>query len=156
MVNFGKQTYPTQEPAQLGGYGREQPPPAPYGSEQPLPAATYGSEQPPPALYGSAGMQGMQPARPRFSEINANWAWVVVAVIFFWPLGFAAASAAGRVVPAMLDGDYGRAYEQSRNARLLGIIALCLGIGATLLVVAVFVVAGANGAFDCQPDGTNC
>lgn len=140
MVNFDKPTYPTQQqPTQLGGYGWEQ--------------------QPPPARYGSAGMQGVQgaqPARPRFSDINANWAWVVVAVIFFWPLGFAAAAAAGRVMPAMLDGDYGRAYEQSRRAHRLGIIALCLGVGATLLIITAFVIAGAHGAFDCQPDGTNC
>lgn len=136
MVNFDKPTYPTQQqPAQLGGYGRE---------------------QQSPALYGSANVQGLQPARPRFSDINANWAWVVVAAVFFWPLGFAAASAAGRVVPAMLDGDYRGAYEQSRNARRLGIIALCLAVGAALLIVAGLVIAGANGAFDCQPDGTNC
>lgn len=139
MVNFDKPTYPTQQqPAQLGGYGREQLPPAPYGSA------------------GVQGMQGMQPARPRFSDLNPNWAWIVVTVIFFWPLAFAAASAAGRVVPAMLDGDFGRAYEQSRNARRLGIIALCLAAGATLLIISAFVIAGANGAFDCQPDGTYC
>lgn len=116
MVDFDKPPYPTQQ-LQAGGYAREQ-----------APAAQYD------------GFKAMTASRPRFSEINANWPWVVVAAIFFWPLSFAAAGAAGRVVPAMLDGDFARAYAESRRARKLGIISLCISFGLFLLVMAVYVI----------------
>lgn len=77
-------------------------------------------------------------------------------MIFFWPLGIAAVGAAGRVLPAMLDGDFGQAHSQSRTARRLGIISLCLAVAAVVVFFVVVIIAGLNGAFDCAPDDYTC
>ena len=104
-----------------------------------------------PAAYG-----GAMPRPRRFSDINANWGWVVVACLCFWPLGFAAASAAGRVVPALLDGDAGRAQDEAGRARKLGIVALCITVGLLVLFSAWLIVSAANGTFDCPTDDPYC
>jgi hypothetical protein len=90
----------------------------------------------------------------RFRDIPANWGWAVVGVIFFWPIGIAAVKAAGRVLPALLDGDAESAVSDSRRARKLGIIALCISLGAIALYVVFVVVILATAIHSCQgPDG---
>ena len=104
-----------------------------------------------PAPYG-----GAMPRPRRFSDINANWGWVVVACLFFWPLGFSAASAAGRVVPALLDGDVVGAHHEAGRARKLGIVALCIAVALVVLFSALLIVSAANGSFDCPTDDPTC
>lgn len=102
--------------------------------------------------------QGMPPypgpsgyAQPRsFRSVPTNWGWAVAACIFFWPIGFSAVSAAGRVLPALLDGDVNAAMADSAKARRLGIIALCVLIGLFLLYLALLVVLFSIAANSCS------
>ena len=74
-----------------------------------------------------------------FRSVPANWGWAVAACVFFWPIGFSAVSAAGRVLPALLDGDVHAAMADSAKARRLGIIALCI-LAALFALYVVFIV----------------
>lgn len=92
------------------------------------------SPTPPPSVpYPSAGYGAVQ----GFRSVPANWGWAVAACVFFWPLGFSAVSAAGRVLPALLDGDVDAAMADSAKARRLGRIAL----GIVLVLAALYFVA---------------
>lgn len=90
-----------------------------------------------------------------FRSVPANWGWAVAACVFFWPLGFSAVSAAGRVLPALLDGDVHAAMADSAKARRLGIIALCVVLGLFALYV-VFIVAIIALAGSSACHGYNC
>ncbi|MFC9761857.1 CD225/dispanin family protein [Rhodococcus jostii] len=61
----------------------------------------------------------------------SNVGWAVAAVVFFWPLAFAALSNALKVFPRWSTGDLDGARTASRRARTLGIIALSIGILST-------------------------
>lgn len=61
----------------------------------------------------------------------SNVGWAVAAVVFFWPLAFAAFSNALNVFPRWSSGDVDGARTASRRARTLGIIALGIGILST-------------------------
>lgn len=168
MVDFGKQ--PPHSTEQQFGQPTNFGPPGQYDQSSPYaqpgsstepgwtgqPTPQPGAQPGPPPSQQPGGYNGMAQPRPRFSDISPNWGWAVTAVIFFWPLGIAAVGAAGRVLPAMLDGDFGQAYSQSRTARRLGIISLCLAVAAVVVFVGVIAIAGANGAFDCAPDDYTC
>lgn len=95
----------------------------------------YQSAPTPPSAgpYPSAGYGAVQ----GFRSVPANWGWAVAACVFFWPLGFSAVSAAGRVLPALLDGDVNAAMTDSAKARRLGGIAL----GIVLVLAALYFVA---------------
>ena len=83
-------------------------------------------------------------------SVSSNWGWAVAACIFFWPLGFSAVSAAGRVLPALLDGDTNAARTDSAKARRLGIIALCVSIGLIVLYFGFIFVVIALAAHSCN------
>lgn len=57
----------------------------------------------------------------------SNVGWAVAAMMFFWPLAFFAFSDALKVFPRWCSGDLDGARAASSRARMLGIIALCLG-----------------------------
>ncbi|EKT81910.1 hypothetical protein WSS_A14839 [Rhodococcus opacus M213] len=57
----------------------------------------------------------------------SNVGWAVAAMMSFWPLAFFAFSDALKVFPRWYSGDLDGARAASSRARMLGIIALCLG-----------------------------
>ncbi|QDQ93046.1 CD225/dispanin family protein [Rhodococcus sp. WB9] len=61
----------------------------------------------------------------------SNVGWAVAAVVFFWPLAFAAFSNALNVFPRWSTGDLDGALAASKRARTLGIIALSIGVLST-------------------------
>ncbi|MFC9840367.1 CD225/dispanin family protein [Rhodococcus sp. NPDC127530] len=71
------------------------------------------------------------PTPPPLPPSNVGWA--VAAVVFFWPLAFAAFSDALKVFPRWCSGDLAGARAASRRARTLGIIALSIGVLSTAL-----------------------
>ncbi|GAA3706325.1 CD225/dispanin family protein [Gordonia hankookensis] len=88
---------------------------------------------PMPAHHRDAAPAPRIPSTPPVPPTNAGW--VVAAVIFFWPVAFAAANHSSRVFSLWSTGDYVAAQHASERAKALGKIALV--VWAVLLVVMV-------------------
>ncbi|MYR07378.1 CD225/dispanin family protein [Gordonia sp. SID5947] len=86
-----------------------------------------------PAPNRAAAPTPSYPSAPPVPPTNAGW--VVAAVIFFWPVAFAAANHSSRVFGLWSTGDYVAAREASERAKTLGKIALA--VWAVLLVTMV-------------------
>ncbi|NKS66267.1 hypothetical protein GS461_09020 [Rhodococcus hoagii] len=73
----------------------------------------------------------------------AHAGWAVVALLFFWPLSFAAFTHAFEVHPRWSDGDRDGARHASNRVRRLGQVSLWIGgsIAVVLLVLYVLVSA---------------
>ncbi|NKR25338.1 CD225/dispanin family protein [Rhodococcus hoagii] len=73
----------------------------------------------------------------------AHAGWAVVALLFFWPLSFAAFTHAFEVYPRWSDGDRDGARQASNRVRWLGQVSLWIGgsIAVVLLVLYVLVSA---------------
>lgn len=78
---------------------------------------------------------------PALPKQNAGW--VVAAIVFFWPLAFAAANHSASVYPLWAQGNYAGAQHASDRARKLGRIALLLAIAFLVLIFSGYVVAAA-------------
>ncbi|MGW6377057.1 CD225/dispanin family protein [Rhodococcus sp. NPDC055112] len=110
--SYGAPTYPSyQQPAQQMQAPQPVQAQAPYGG--PIPGAV---PAPPPS--------------------NAGWA--VAALVFFWPLAFAAFNHSSSVYPRWALGDYHGAQYASDRAKQLGKIALWVGIGLGVLFVILY------------------
>ncbi|MCL2317367.1 MAG: CD225/dispanin family protein [Actinomycetia bacterium] len=73
---------------------------------------------------------------------SPNWAWMIIAIICFWPLAIASGINASRVQSLCAAGDTAGAQKASADAKKFGRIALIIGIA----IVALGVVAGVLGA----------
>ncbi|MFG1785673.1 CD225/dispanin family protein [Rhodococcus oryzae] len=98
-----------------------------------------------PVQYGPP-VPGAVPAPP---PTNAGWA--VAAVVFFWPLAFAAFNHSSSVYPRWALGDYQGAQYASDRAKQLGKISLGLAIGLGVLffiLYGVIIAAAISGIED--------
>ncbi|MET4610640.1 hypothetical protein ABIC28_001618 [Rhodococcus sp. PvR044] len=77
-------------------------------------------------------------ATPPLPESNTGWA--AAALIFFWPLAFAAFNHSSRVYPLWAVGDHAGARHASAQAKRLGKIALLIWAVLTVLIVLFYVV----------------
>ena len=77
-------------------------------------------------------------AKPALPAANAGWA--AAAVIFFWPLAFAAFNHSSRVYPLWASGDFAGAQYASDRARSLGKISLLLWVVSLALIVVFYIV----------------
>lgn len=98
-----------------------------YPNQTPMPMPM------PMATHGRSGSAPLERPAPPLPAINAGWA--AAAVIFFWPLAFAAFNYSSRVHPLWAAGDYSGAQHASEQAKRLGKISLV--VWAILCVVAV-------------------
>ncbi|WP_249353460.1 CD225/dispanin family protein [Rhodococcus sp. Q] len=73
---------------------------------------------------------------PPLPATHAGWA--AAALIFFWPLAFAAFNHSSRVYPLWATGDYAGAQYASDRARSLGKWSLLLWVVAFILVVVFY------------------
>ncbi|PTR26518.1 interferon-induced transmembrane protein [Rhodococcus sp. OK519] len=73
--------------------------------------------------------------------VNAGWA--VAALLFFWPLSFAAFTHAFNVHPMWSEGDHDGARNASKRVRWLGQVSLWIGGSIAVVLVAVYVVVSA-------------
>ncbi len=94
------------------------------------PAATHQPTTPIPAA-----------PRPSAPMPPTHAGWAVAAVIFFWPLAFAAFNHSSRVTGLWLSGDHVGAQEASDRARSLGKIAVVVCAVLTAAIIALYVLA---------------
>ena len=73
---------------------------------------------------------------PQSQPPKSNIGWAVAAVVFFWPLAFAAFNHATSVYPLWAAGDHAGAQHAAERAKRLGVISLAMC--AVLCVLAVF------------------
>jgi len=78
-------------------------------------------------------------ATPPLPESNTGWA--AAALIFFWPLAFAAFNHSARVYPLWATGDYAGAQRASGQAKRLGKISLLVWVVFTALIVIFYGIA---------------
>ncbi|MEO8750202.1 MAG: CD225/dispanin family protein, partial [Allobranchiibius sp.] len=131
-----QQPYGQQPPAQY--------PQQPYGQQQPYPQQPYG-QQP----YGAPGY----PAAAAFPKPTG---WFIVNWLFLWPLAiYSLVSAWQNIDRALFAGDFRGAQYHADRVKRFGIIALCVGIGLTVLYVIFFAVVFSN-ASDCLNNSTTC
>ncbi|MCF3940674.1 CD225/dispanin family protein [Gordonia tangerina] len=69
-----------------------------------------------------------------------NVGWAVAAVIFFWPLAFAAFTHSSNVIRLWLSGDHIAAEDASRRAKTLGKVALAIWAVLTVAVIVFYAV----------------
>ncbi|MFC0452979.1 CD225/dispanin family protein [Rhodococcus jostii] len=103
-----------------------------YGYQYPSQPQHPQQSQPYPGQYGP----------PPLPPSNAGWA--VAAVLFFWPLAFAAFNHVHDVYPKWAMGDYPGAQYASDRAKALGKIALWIWVALIVVFVigyAILIVA---------------
>lgn len=88
--------------------------------------------------------QTAQPSRPPMPPSNAGWA--VAAIVFFWPVAFAAMNHALNVYPRWAAGDFVGAQHASARAKKLGQIALVVVVVVLVAYIAVIGAAIAAGS----------
>ena len=100
-----------------------------------IPAPQYGAPAPLP-----------QPQPPK-----SNVGWAVAAVVFFWPLAFAAFSHATSVYPLWAAGDHAGAERASERAKRFGVISLAVWVVLCVLAI-IFYVAVIGWAISSAAD----
>ncbi|MCX2966190.1 CD225/dispanin family protein [Gordonia aquimaris] len=96
---------------------------------QSSPSASPRPTMPPPA-----------PQRASTPMPATNVGWAVAAVIFFWPLAFAAFTHSSNVTGLWLSGDHIAAEDASRRAKTLGKVALAIWAVLTVAVIVFYAV----------------
>jgi hypothetical protein len=107
-----------------GGYGAPPPPPPPGSGD-----GGYGA--PPPPMGGPGG-----------SAPPNNLVLAIISLLCCWPIGIPAVIFAAQVNGKWASGDQAGAIEASAKARKFAIIALVLGIVASIIY---FIVIAAGG-----------
>lgn len=82
-----------------------------------------------------------------------NMGWAIAAVLFFWPISFAAITAASRVDSAWLRGDVNFAMAESERAKRLGkraIVIAAVAYALFLILYVTLIVALVGSANDPQ------
>ncbi|QBJ97691.1 CD225/dispanin family protein [Rhodococcus sp. ABRD24] len=115
-----------------------------YGQQQPYPSAPQYSAGPTPAQYG-----GTPPLPP------SNAGWAVAAILFFWPVAFAAFNHLHSILPKWSMGDYQGAQYASDRVKTLGKIALGVGIGLIVLFIIMWFIMFAAFAVAVEDAGTS-
>ena len=150
---YGQAPPPGYGQAPPPGYGYPQ---APYG-QAPYGQAPYGQMPYGPAPYGQMPYgQAPYGAAPYGAAVEKPIGWFIVNWLFFWPLAiYSLTSAWGNIDRALFVGDINGARYQADRVKKFGIIALCVGLGLSVLwfivVVAIFSTAG---SYSCS--GYNC
>ena len=108
-----------------------------YPTSSPMSGQSFPAQSMP--TYGAP-----QPAPPK-----SNAGWAAAAIIFFWPLAFAAFNHSSRVYTLWATGDYLGAAHASHRTKRLGKTALWIFIILNTTLIAFYVltiamVAGAN------------
>ena len=120
------------------GYPAPGYPPPGYAQPHYQPWPAY----PPPTAYGPSVPPGMpHPV-----------GWLVVAWLFFWPLGiWATVGAFVKIAPAWFYGDHVAANAHAKTVKTLGIVAIVIGVvlfAAFIALIAVAVVTDKCGSVD--------
>ena len=122
---------------------------------QPLPAyraaAQVGLDDPTTVMRPSGrDMNASGVQRPSVQESpstacpSSNMGWAAAALIFFWPLAFAAFGHAGRVSTLWISGDRVGAQHASDQAKKLGKHALIMFAVGFVLTIVLYVVVIAS------------
>lgn len=98
-----------------------------------------------PASTESASSDAESGARDAHAERRppVNGGWAVAALLFFWPLSFAAFTHAFNVHPMWSEGDHDGARHASNRVRRLGQVALWIGGSIAVVLVTLYVVVSA-------------
>jgi len=122
MSDYGSTPPPPPPPPPGGGDGGYAGPPPPGGG--------YGA--PPPPMGGPAG-----------SPPPNNLVLAIISLLCCWPIGIPAVIFAAQVNGKWASGDQAGAVEASAKAKKFAIIALVLGIVASVIYAIVIVASGA-------------
>ncbi|MEO7268900.1 MAG: CD225/dispanin family protein [Knoellia sp.] len=128
----------------MSDYGNTPPPPPPGdgGSTPPPPPSGGGYDG---GAYGApppAGGYGGVPAGPPPSN---NLVLAIISLLCCWPIGIPAVVFAAQVNGKWNGGDQAGAIESAAKAKKFAIIALALGIVATIIYI-ILIAAGVVGA----------
>ena len=97
-----------------------------YGTPPPPPPAGGGYSAPPPPM-GGTGAGGTPPSN--------NLVLAILGLLCCWPIGIPAVVFAAQVNGKWASGDHAGAIDASAKAKKFGMIALILGIVATVIYV---------------------
>jgi hypothetical protein len=136
--SHGGSTPPPPPPAG-GSYGGSTPPPPPPGGGD-YGGGAYGAPPPPAGGYGGP------PAGP---PPGNNLILAIISLLCCWPIGIPAVVFAAQVNGKWNGGDQAGAIESAAKAKKFAIIALALGIIATIL----YVIAIAAGVLNADTTG---
>lgn len=79
------------------------------------------------------------PSQTQSQPPKSNIGWAVAAVVFFWPLAFAAFNHASSVYPLWAAGDYAGAQHAADRTKRLGMISLAVWAVLCVLVAITYV-----------------
>lgn len=104
-----------------------------------------------PAAAIPTAQYGAPAPLPQAQPPKSNVGWAVAAVVFFWPLAFAAFNHATSVYPLWASGDHAGAQHAAERAKRLGVISLAVWAVLCVLVV-IFYVAVIGWAISSATD----
>ncbi|MGG7101571.1 CD225/dispanin family protein [Rhodococcus sp. 24CO] len=79
-------------------------------------------------------------AQPQYGPPKSNAGWAVAAIIFFWPVAFAAFNHLHDIYPKWAMGDHQGAQYASERVKKLGQIALLIAVIGWILLIAFYVI----------------
>lgn len=91
-----------------------------------------------PAAFAPQYGAPAQP-QPQSQSPKSNVGWAVAAVVFFWPLAFAAFNHAMSVYPLWAAGDHAGAQHAAERAKRLGVISLAVWAVLSVLAAVAYV-----------------
>ncbi|RZL27032.1 MAG: hypothetical protein EOP31_00465 [Rhodococcus sp. (in: high G+C Gram-positive bacteria)] len=103
-----------------------------YPTEQYPSGQQYGTPQPYAATQSYA--------QPQYGPPKSNAGWAVAAIIFFWPVAFAAFNHLHDIYPKWAMGDHQGAQYASERVKKLGQIALLIAVIGWILLIAFYVI----------------
>lgn len=153
-IDFTKRPAPGSQAPPDHYYGHQ---PAPH--QPPFEAPPPGYAPPPsqpPFGYQYPGQYGY-PQQPTYpppgAVVPSAVGWVIVAFLFFWPLGIGAVINQTKISPAYYAGDFAGAENARRKAANFGKWALGIGIVWGVLVV-LFIAFAIHNAPTCVDPNT--
>jgi len=133
MSDYGSTPPPPPPPPGSGGGGYSAPPPGDGGGYGPPPPGGGGGyAAPPPPMGGPAG-----------SPPPNNLVLAIISLLCCWPIGIPAVIFAAQVNGKWAQGDQQGALDASAKARRFAVIALVLGIVASVIYGILIVAGGA-------------
>ncbi len=128
----------------MSDYGSTPPPPPPPGSGSGSGEGGYTSPPPPPPGSGDGGYGAPPPPMggPVGSPPPNNLVLAIISLLCCWPIGIPAVIFAAQVNGKWASGDQAGAVEASAKAKKFAIIALVLGIVASIIYFLVIVAGG--------------
>ncbi|MGH3437585.1 MAG: CD225/dispanin family protein [Sciscionella sp.] len=137
MTNpYGQPQQPYGQPP-MGG----QPGAYPQGQQEPYPQAPYGQAQP----YGGAPYG--QPAYGG-ADVPDYLVWSIINIICCWPLAIFAIIKSNEVKSFKMQGNFPMATQSSKTAKILNIIATCIGaLWIVIVIISVIITAAAVSSY---------